>query len=108
MHGSARTSTTTPAWGLYNADSPHALYRLLIEEAITQKFGDNAIPNEEMYYIHLDILDFAIDAALALLGVGTSWQPVIQAIMQGQPIAVDIAPLLRACSPADSMALHIE
>lgn len=103
MHGSK--STSTPAWGLYNADSPHALYRLLIEEAITQKFGDNAIPDQDAYYTHLDILDFAIDAALALLGVGTSWQPVIQSILNGQPIAVDIAPLLRACSPADSMRL---
>ncbi len=38
----------------------------------------------------------------------TSWQPVIQAIMQDQPIAIDIAPLIRACSPADSMGLYVE
>ncbi len=106
MPGSKPTSTRpTPAWGLYNADSPQALYRLLIEEAITQKFGDNAIPDEDAYYIHLDILDFAIDAALALLGVGTSWQPVIQAILQGKPIPIDMEHLIRACSPADSMHL---
>lgn len=103
MHAS--TKSTTHAWDYTHADSPQRLYRLLIEEAISQKFGDNAIPDEDLYYIHLDILDFAIDAALQLLGVGTSWQGVIEAILHEQPIAVDIAPLLRACSPADSMGL---
>ena len=98
-------STSTPAWGLYNADSPRALYRLLIEEAIQQKFGQCPIEDEDAYHAHLDILDFAIDAAVNLLGVGTSWQPVITAILTDQPIAVDISPLLRACSPADSMHL---
>lgn len=105
MPGSTDRPDAVPAWGLYNADSPRALYRLLIEEAITQKFGNSAIEDEDAYMTHLDILDFAIDAAINLLGVGTTWQPVITAILTDQPIAVDISPLIRACSPADSMHL---
>jgi len=104
MHGSKRTST--PAWGLYNADSPQTLYRILVEEAIAQKFGECPIEDEDAYHTHLDILDFALDAAMKLLGVGTSWQPVIHAVLTDQPIAVDISPLIRACSPADSMGLR--
>lgn len=104
MHASKSTSTHT--WDLHHIDSPQALYRLLIKEAISQKFGDNAIPDEETYYTHLDILDFALDTALRLLGVGTSWQPVVDALMHDQPIPIDLDHLIRACSPADTLLVE--